>query len=107
MVESITTVELKQEIDQGTTKILLDVREPWEYKLCQIQGSINLPLSSITGRVGELEQDQDMVLICHHGARSFQAACYLESIGFKGRLFNLEGGIDAWADKIDSNMQKY
>jgi len=107
MIESISVSDLKREIDNGTARTLLDVREPWEYELCRIDTSINIPLSQITSRIEHLDKDSDLVVICHHGSRSFQAACYLQSVGFNARLFNLEGGIDAWADTIDRQMSKY
>jgi rhodanese-related sulfurtransferase len=107
MIDSMTVTELKQEIDSGTKKILLDVREPWEYALCHIEGSINMPLSQITAKLQEIDKSNDLVVICHHGARSFQAGCYLQSEGFSARIFNLQGGIDAWADTVDTQMPKY
>jgi rhodanese-related sulfurtransferase len=107
MIESISVSDLKREIDTGTTMRLLDVREPWEYELCRIDNSINIPLSQITTRLGDLDKDGELVVICHHGSRSFQAACYLQSVGFNARLFNLEGGIAAWAETIDGQMPKY
>jgi rhodanese-related sulfurtransferase len=107
MIDSMTVTELKQEIDSGTTKILLDVREPWEYALCHIEGSINMPLSQITAKLQEIDKSNDLVVICHHGARSFQAGCYLQSEGFNARIYNLQGGVDAWADTIDPQMPKY
>jgi len=107
MIDSMNVAELKQEIDSGTKKLLLDVREPWEYALCHIEGSTNIPLSQITARLHEIDKSNDIVVICHHGARSFQAGCYLQSEGFGARIFNLQGGIDAWASTIDTQMPKY
>lgn len=107
MITSISVEELKQELDAGTNKILLDVREPWEYALCHIEGSVNIPLSQITVKLQEIDKNNEIVVICHHGARSFQAGCFLESQGFTARIYNLQGGIDAWANTIDLNMPKY
>jgi rhodanese-related sulfurtransferase len=105
-MQRIDVSELKRRLDTGSTCTLLDVREPWEYKICQISGSINIPMSQILNRLGELEKDAETVVICHHGTRSYQVASYLENIGFSNML-NLEGGVNAWAEQIDDAMPKY
>jgi rhodanese-related sulfurtransferase len=85
---------------------LIDVREPWEYQLCHLDGSVHVPMATIPLRMGELDPAQETVVICHHGARSFQAASYLERNGF-GQVYNLESGIDGWARTVDPAMAKY
>jgi rhodanese-related sulfurtransferase len=86
--------------------VLLDVREPWEFDLCRLEPSLHFPMSSIPVRLDELDPSKDMVVICHHGARSYQVASFLEQRGFN-RLYNLEGGIDEWARTVDPSMPTY
>ena len=86
--------------------LLLDVREPWEYETCHIQGSQLIPMSSIPMRQEELDPEQPIVCICHHGARSMQVAAFLERAGFKN-ITNLTGGIHDWALQVDGSMPTY
>ena len=85
---------------------LLDVREPWEFNVCQLEGSRLIPLSQLPARLGELDPARATVVICHHGVRSLRAAAYLEHCGF-GDVVNLSGGIDAWARTVDRDMAVY
>ena len=89
-----------------TRPCLIDVREPWEHEHCHIEGSVLVPMNTVPGRLGEFDGDAPMVVICHHGARSFQVACFLEQNGFR-QLYNLAGGVDAWARTVDSAMPTY
>jgi rhodanese-related sulfurtransferase len=86
--------------------VLLDVREAWEYETCHLQGSLLIPMSSIPARQEELDPEQAIVCICHHGARSMQVGAFLERAGF-GHIVNLTGGIHAWAMQIDRSMPTY
>ena len=86
--------------------LLLDVREPWEYQTCRIEGSTLVPMNTIPARVRELDSDTETVVICHHGARSFQVALFLERNGFSN-LYNLRGGVNAWADQVEPTMPRY
>src|SRR4051794_19262689 len=85
---------------------LLDVREPWEYDTCHIEGSVLMPMHTIPARIDDLDEDAVIVCICHHGMRSMQVAAFLERHGFS-RLSNLTGGIHAWAAQVDGAMAKY
>ena len=80
----------------GRKPLLLDVREPWEFQICNLPGSMLMPMHTIPARHTELDPNADTVVICHHGARSMQAAMFLERAGF-ARLYNLTGGVNAWA----------
>lgn len=104
----ITPQLLQQWLTDGQRKppLLLDVREPWEYRTCRIEGSIPVPMNTIPARVQDLDRDSDTVLICHHGVRSFQVGAYLERNGFS-RLYNLHGGVNAWADQVEPTMPRY
>jgi rhodanese-related sulfurtransferase len=86
--------------------LIVDVREPWEIQKCAIEGSQAMPLRELPARVADLPDDRDLVLVCHHGSRSEQAAAWLARQGFD-RVHNLEGGIDAWARTVDPAMPRY
>ena len=86
--------------------MLLDVRENWEFETCKIAGSTQIAMNTIPARIEELDEDAEIVCICHHGARSMQVAAFLERNGFS-KTFNLTGGIHAWAVQVDSAMPKY
>ncbi len=85
---------------------LLDVREPWEFKLCQLAGSTLIPLGKLHQKLDQLDSQKETIVICHHGIRSRQAGMYLERNGFSN-VINLSGGVDAWALEIDPNMNIY
>lgn len=90
----------------GEPHALLDVREAWELDICRVEGSTHIPLNQLTQRAAELPTDRPLVVICHHGGRSAQAMMFLRQRGF-GQAINLEGGIDAWARRIDPAMKVY
>ena len=98
--------ELAAHIQTGHTPVLLDVREPWEWNLCHLPGAILIPMHELPARMQELNKDAEMVVICHHGVRSYHAARYLESVGF-GDVINLSGGMAAWAGEVDPAMARY
>jgi rhodanese-related sulfurtransferase len=85
---------------------LLDVRENWEFETCQIAGSTQIAMNSIPARIDDLDEEAEIVCICHHGARSMQVAAFLERNGFS-KMTNLTGGIHAWAVQVDSTMPRY
>lgn len=91
---------------QRPAPVLLDVREPWEFELCQVPGSLHIPMHLVPIRDGELDAERDLVVICHHGMRSLQVALFLENKGFD-RVFNLQGGIEAWACQVAPEMRRY
>lgn len=86
--------------------LLLDVREPWEFATCHIDGATPIPMQTIPARHPELDPDAPVVCICHHGARSMQVAAFLEHQGFT-QVSNLQGGIHAWALQVDPAMPTY
>ncbi len=104
----ITPQSLQQWLaDEGRKPpVLLDVREPWEYQTCHIGGSVLAPMNTIPARVQELDREIDTVVICHHGARSYQVGVFLERNGFSN-LYNLQGGVNAWADQVEPTMPRY
>lgn len=86
--------------------LVLDVREPWEHEVCTIPDSRLLPMQEIPSRLQELPADSDIVAVCHHGMRSLQVAGFLKQSGLQ-RVFNLAGGIAAWAEQVDPDMPRY
>jgi rhodanese-related sulfurtransferase len=93
--------------DAGKAKPqLLDVREPWEFQTCRIEGSTPMPMGEVPARAGELDPDAEVVVICHHGGRSMQVGMFLEKNGY-AKVHNLAGGVDAWAKTVDPSMPVY
>lgn len=107
-MEHITAPELAALIadTERPTPLLLDVREPWEYETCHIAASQLIPMNTIPSRFVELDEEQTVVCICHHGARSMQVAAFLERQGFTN-VTNLTGGIHAWSTQVDPTVPTY
>ena len=105
-MQSIKPETLKQRLDRGEKLELIDVREPWEFETCSIDGSRNIPMTELESCLDSIDTSKETVLICHHGMRSLQIANYLESMGYL-RMINLEGGIHAWAQVVDPDMNQY
>lgn len=106
-VKQITVSEVSQKLDKKEKFKLVDVREQQEYDLCRIEGSLLIPLSEFQARAEEeLNQDEEIVIHCHHGGRSQQACEYLVSQGYQN-VSNLQGGIHAWSVEVDSKMARY
>lgn len=107
-MRQLSPTELKTWLDDATRDrpLLLDVREGWEYERCHLEGATLLPMSAIQTRLGELDPSREMVVICHHGVRSFHVARFLEANGFSN-VINLTGGVDAWARQVDHAMPTY
>ncbi|MDP2902037.1 MAG: rhodanese-like domain-containing protein [Methylovulum sp.] len=105
-VKQLSVTELKNKMTLGEPLFLLDVREPHEFKYAGITNSVLIPLNQIPQRLGELDAHQEIIVICHHGMRSQQAAGYLVHSGFKN-IANLKGGIDAWSRECDGLVPRY
>jgi len=86
--------------------LLLDVREPWEYEKCHIENSKLVPMRQIPEYAEQLDPEEEIIVICHHGIRSRQVARYLESLDFTN-LVNLTGGVEAWAQDVEPEMKRY
>jgi adenylyltransferase/sulfurtransferase len=102
----ITVEELKGRLDRGERVFILDVRNPEEYEICRIPGSTLLPLPALPQRFRELDAGRETVVHCKSGMRSQKAIAFLRQQGFT-KLTNLNGGILAWADRIDPSLPKY
>jgi len=103
---AIDAVELKQKIDRGDKFVLLDVREPNEYQIARIPGSILIPLGDLPKRLNELDKSADIVAQCKSGGRSQKAVDLLKQNGYQN-VRNMTGGITAWSDKVDPSVPKY
>jgi sulfur-carrier protein adenylyltransferase/sulfurtransferase len=104
-IPTIQVEELKRRLDAGDNLFVLDVREPHEYQICNINGYL-IPLGDLPKRVNELDSSREIVAHCRSGVRSGKAVEFLQQAGFK-KVHNLAGGILAWADRIDPKMPKY
>ena len=102
----IDAVELKAKVDRHDDFVLLDVREPHEFQICRIPGSVLIPLGDLPKRVNELDSSREIVAHCKMGGRSAKAVEFLRQSGFKN-VRNMKGGILAWSDKVDPSVPKY
>ncbi|KAF0814725.1 Thiosulfate sulfurtransferase GlpE [Andreprevotia sp. IGB-42] len=93
--------------DSRAQPLLLDVREGWEVAQCRLPGITHIPMNEIPVRQQELDPDVPTVVICHHGMRSYQVAMFLERNNGFSALFNLAGGVAAWADEVDPAFPRY
>ena len=108
MIARVTATDLArwQADDSRPQPVIVDVREPSEFAYCHIEGSVSIPLGELTARVAELPRDKPLVMVCHLGGRSMQAATFLDRNGFKD-VHNLRGGGAAWAAEVDPTMKTY
>lgn len=90
----------------ASAPVLVDVREPWEFAICRIEGSINVPMGQIPKAMEPWDRNQETVVICHHGVRSAQVGHFLEQAGFTN-IINLMGGVDGWSHDVDPQMARY
>jgi rhodanese-related sulfurtransferase len=106
-MRELTSDECKTYVEQATDKpLLLDVREPWEYRIAHLEGSTLIPMRQIPQQAKSLDPGRETIVICHHGIRSRQVARFLESLGFSN-VINLAGGMDAWARNTDTELSTY
>ncbi len=102
----ICPTEAASLIADGKAK-LIDVREPWEFAAAHVQGSVDMPMGDVPSRAHqELDPDQPIVVLCHHGARSLNVTMWLRQQGFEDAQ-SLAGGIDHWAAVIDPSIPRY
>ena len=105
-MKEITVTELKKMMDEGEDFQLIDVREPHEVEIATIDGEL-IPLGEIPQSKDKIAADKKVVIYCRSGARSGQAVAFLTNQLGRDNLYNLKGGILAWADEIDPSLQKY
>ena len=107
MEYEISVAELKSMQDAGQNFTLLDVREQWECEVARIAGSKLIPMGDIPARFNqELDPENHIVVVCHHGVRSMNVTAWLRQQGFE-KVQSLRGGIDRWSREIDSSVPLY
>jgi sulfur-carrier protein adenylyltransferase/sulfurtransferase len=104
-IPAISVEDLKKKLDAKADVFILDVREPHEYQICNLRGYL-IPVGDIPKRASELDSSREIVAHCKVGGRSAKAVNFLRRAGFT-KVYNLTGGINAWADRIDPKMPKY
>ncbi len=108
----ISPTQLKERLDKGDQLVLLDVRDPHELMIANIEDSItpiHIPKGELKERISEIESfknDKDIVVYCRTGKRSVECSAILKELGFT-RVLNLTGGLHAWSDDVDCSVMKY
>jgi rhodanese-related sulfurtransferase len=103
----ITPEEVKTKLDQGEEFTLLDVREPWEFETAHVDGAKLLPMGDVPSRAHqELDPEDHIVVVCHHGVRSMNVTAWLRQQGFE-KAQSMRGGIDAWSRRVDGSVPTY
>jgi rhodanese-related sulfurtransferase len=102
----ISATEVKRRMDAGEKFMLVDVREPHEHALCQIEGAVLIPMGTIPSNLQRLDADEEVICFCHHGMRSLDVANWLRSRGVSSAK-SMSGGIDRWSLEIDPKVPRY
>jgi rhodanese-related sulfurtransferase len=107
MEYEITPEEVKSKLDAGEPFTLLDVREPWEFETARIDGAKLIPRGDVPSRAHqELDPEEPVVVLCHHGVRSMNVTAWLRQQGFE-KAQSMRGGIDAWSRRVDATVPLY
>ena len=110
MLAQITPANLAQWLQSQPAAVVLDVREPWEWQTASVRPDgftlVTLPMGEIPARLAELDPQQPIACLCHHGARSQRVAQFLLQNGFDN-VVNIAGGIDAWSLQLDTSVPRY
>jgi rhodanese-related sulfurtransferase len=102
----ITPRETKELLSRSNKVLFVDVREQWEYDTAHLEGSVLIPLGEVPGNLQRIEGAEQIVVFCHHGMRSLDAAVWLRSQGVEGAR-SMAGGIDRWSAEIDPAIPRY
>lgn len=103
----ITPEQVKVQFDRGDAFTLLDVREPWEFQTAHLPGSKLMPMGEVPSRANqELDPEEHIVVLCHHGVRSMNVTAWLRQQGFE-KAQSMRGGIDAWSRNVDRKVPVY
>jgi adenylyltransferase/sulfurtransferase len=106
-VKQLTVHEFKKMLDAKDDVLLIDVRNPDEYEYANLEGKL-IPMNEIPEKMAEIPKDKPVIVHCHHGSRSKRVIEWLKSQDESyDNLYNLEGGIHAWACEIDTNVPIY
>ncbi|HKI77912.1 MAG TPA: rhodanese-like domain-containing protein [Ignavibacteriaceae bacterium] len=106
MIRQLSPKEVKNILERGENIRIIDVREEWEYETAKIENSELMPLSAFNEHITKLNPEDNLVISCHHGNRSYRVCAYLVQNGFK-RVSNLDGGINAWSQEVDPSIPVY
>ena len=98
--------EVQELLARDDQVLFVDVREQWEYDTAHIAASVLIPLREIPGNLQRIENAQEVIIFCHHGMRSLDAAAWLRSQGVEGAR-SMAGGIDRWSVEIDPAVPRY
>jgi rhodanese-related sulfurtransferase len=102
----VSPAEAAELLKDGQAR-LIDVREPWEFATAHIDGSVPMPMGDVPSRAHqELDPEERLVVVCHHGQRSMNVAAWLRNQGFE-QAQSLRGGIDAWSTEVDPGVGRY
>ena len=108
-VREVSAHELARALEgpEPERPLLLDVRNPDEVRVASIPGALHVPMHELPARLEEVRDaaDRPVVVLCHHGVRSYQAAAFLDSVGIPAS--SLRGGIEGWAVEVDPRMPRY
>ena len=103
----ITPTEVKAKLDHGERFTLLDVREPWEFEIAHMNGAKLMSMGDVPARAHqELDPDDHIIVVCHHGVRSMNVTAWLRQQGFE-KAQSMRGGIDAWSRQVDEKVPVY
>ena len=102
----ITPRKVKSMIDRGEKFLFVDVREKWEFETSWIEGAVLVPMREIPANLAKFEEADQIILFCHHGIRSLDAAAWLRSQDVLG-VKSMAGGIDRWSAEIDPGVPRY
>lgn len=105
-MKHIEAREVYQRLQRGENLILLDIREPEELDICQIPGSLHIPMHDVPTQLSQLDPDTPIVVYCHAGVRSLYVSHFLSDKGYRD-VYNLRGGITQWTLQVDPTMPMY
>ena len=100
----VEVLELKKMLKNNEV-VLVDVREPYEVEICNIKGSLYIPMNEIPQNIDQLDKEKRYAVMCHSGVRSLYVSNYLNSLGYI--TLNVTGGIERWATVVDKSMKRY
>ena len=100
----VEVLELKKMLKNNEV-VLLDVREPYEIEICNVKGSLFIPMNEMPQNIEQLDKEKRYAVMCHSGVRSLYVSNYLNSLGYS--TLNVIGGIEKWATDVDKNMKRY
>lgn len=106
MIQEINSIDAAAMRNQSPQALFLDVREAPELAICYIEGALHIAMSELTSQLAAIPKDRPVIVLCHHGMRSRQVIQFLQSQGYDN-LLNLKGGIHAWAQEVDPEMNSY